>query len=70
VSRAILAGVNMNINSAFNGMIMSSMYHSRLHTNVYHATVQASLSGASSYAEVAATLTGIRFQINMGMFPF
>jgi RHS repeat-associated protein len=69
-SRAILAGVKMDINSAFNGMTISSMYHSRLHTNVYHATVQAALSGVSSYTEVAATLTGIRFQINMGMFPF
>jgi hypothetical protein len=58
------------INSAFNGMNMSSMYHSRLHTNVYHAAVQAALSGADSYTEVAATLTGIRFQINMGIFPF
>jgi hypothetical protein len=69
-SRSILARVNMDINSAFDGMNMSSMYHSRLHTNVYHAAVQAALSGADSYTEVAATLTGIRFQINMGIFPF
>jgi RHS repeat-associated protein len=69
-SRAILRGVNMNINSAFNGMNMSALYHARLHTNVYHATVEASLLGAGSYAEVAATLTGIRFQINIGVFPF
>lgn len=69
-ARAILAMVNMDINSAFNGMTMSSRYHSRLHTNVYHASVEAALSGASSYAEVAATLTGIRFQINAGIFPF
>jgi RHS repeat-associated protein len=70
VSRAILAGVNMDINSAFNGMNMSVLYHSRLHTNLYHATVEAALSGSVSYTDVAATLTGIRFQINMGTFPF
>jgi RHS repeat-associated protein len=69
-ARAILAGVGMNINSAFNGMNMSSMYHSRLHTNVYHASVEAALIGANSYADVAATLTAIRFQINIGTFPF
>jgi hypothetical protein len=67
VARAILAGVEMNINSAFNGMNMSSN-DSRLHTNVYHASVEAALIGTSSYADVAATLTVIRFQINIGLF--
>lgn len=69
-SRAILARVNMDIDSAFNGMNMNSKYHARLHTNPYHAAVERALTGANSYAEVAARLSVIRLQINLGKFPF
>jgi ACR3 family arsenite efflux pump ArsB len=60
----------MDINSAFNGMNMNSMYHSRLHTQTYHAAVTSALTGAGNFGEVAIRLTAIRIQINMGAFPF
>ena len=59
----------MDVHSAWNGMILPANYHSGLHTNVYHVSVQAALTGASSYADVAARLTAIRAQIYMGYFP-
>jgi RHS repeat-associated protein len=69
-SRLVLEMVGMDINSAFNGMNMNSKYHYRLHSAPYHLAVQRSLFGLDSYTKVAATLTAIRFQINMGTFPF
>jgi hypothetical protein len=69
-SRKILTDAGMDNNSAFNGMNMSSQYHARLHTNLYHASVERALTGANSYAEVAARLSIIRLQINLGKFPF
>lgn len=68
-SRQILSGVGMDINSAFNGMIMSERHHQRLHTNLYHISVGSALYGSTSYTEVAARLTAIRAQIYMGIFP-
>lgn len=70
VSRGILGNANMDINSAFNGMNISSQYHSRLHTQTYHAAVTRALTGAGNFGEVAIRLTAIRIQINMGAFPF
>lgn len=69
-SQSILTNAGMGIDSAFNGMNMSAQYHARLHTNAYHASVERALTGASSYAEVAARLSVIRVQINLGKFPF
>ncbi len=69
-SRRILGVAGMDINSAFNGMNMSSQYHARLHTTVYHIGVETALTGATSFTDVAARLSMIQLKIRMGVFPF
>ncbi|WLI89727.1 AHH domain-containing protein [Massilia sp. R2A-15] len=69
VSRKILNNVGMDVNSAWNGMILPARYHQGLHTDTYHISVQAALTGAANYTDAAARLTAIRAQIYMGLFP-
>ena len=69
-SRAILAGVGMDINSGFNGINMQASYHQGIHTNLYHATVFAALIDATTYSGVATRLTMIKAQIKLGIFPY
>lgn len=59
-ARAVLNNAGMDINSAFNGLFLDSSQHARSHTNIYYDTVNRGLAGASSYAEVATRLTGMR----------
>lgn len=69
-ARAILAGVGMDINSAFNGMFIDASYHSTLHTARYYQNVNLFLTGATTQADVAARLTLMRGMINTRTFPF
>jgi len=70
VSKKILDNVGMDVNSAWNGMILPARYHYGLHTDTYHINVQAALTSATNYPDVAARLTAIRAQIYMGIFPY
>jgi hypothetical protein len=68
-ARAVLAGVGMDINSAFNGIFLDPSQHARIHTNVYYGAVNQALFGATTYASVATRLTAIRLAIDTGVFP-
>lgn len=69
-ARAVLATVDMGVNSAFNGIFLDPSQHARIHTNVYYNAVNTALSGATGYADVATRLSGIRVLIEAGKFPF
>ena len=70
LSRKILEKWGMDINDAFNGVILNQLYHARLHSTLYHDTVYASIAGSTSYADLALRLSVIRTAIVNGAFPF
>jgi A nuclease family of the HNH/ENDO VII superfamily with conserved AHH len=69
-ARDILSAVGMNINSAFNGVLLNGSYHSSLHTTVYYTNVNEALAGAKTYEAVAARLTVSKAKLQAGTFPF
>lgn len=68
-ARAVLDSVGMSVNSAFNGIFLDASQHARIHTNAYYDSVNAALTGATTYSEVVFRLDQIRTKIHAGKFP-
>ncbi len=69
VARKILAKYGIDIDSAANGVFLSSSQHASLHTAAYYDAVNAALSGVTTKAGAEQVLQNIANKLSSGSFP-